>query len=226
MIISKDIIEGKFIDESKNRFICRVLIGEKVFECYVPSASKLNNYLNLKGKNVLLIKNKGNNTRTQYSLFAVMYYRKYIILNLSIANDIVQEYLHNNYLGCKISKEKYIGEYKSDFLVCGENNIIVEVKAIISVTKESIFPTVYSERAVTQLKYISDLLTKGWKVQYFYISLSPIVNRIEINCNDEFSEYHRLLKECISKGMFIRGFNIYYENNKLKIGKELKILLR
>lgn len=225
VIISDEIVEGIFIDESKNRFLCSVLIGDEVFECYVPSASKLKNYLNLKGKKVLLVKNRGKNTRTIYSLFAVRYYSKYIILNLLIANDVVKDYLKDTYCGYEIINEKYIGEYKSDFLVRGKSNIVIEVKGIISTRKEVVFPTVYSSRAVIQLEHIYNILTIGWKVQYFYISLSPIVREVTINCENDFDEYYRLLAKCIEKGMEIKGFNVYYKDGEIKIGEEMKVLL-
>lgn len=225
MDIKAELTEGIFIEESKNRFMCKVLVNGEVLECYVPSASKLNNYLILKGKIVLLIKNKGEKTRTKFSLFAIRYYRKYIILNLAIANDVVEEYLQRRYTSYEISKEKYIDDYKSDFIIYGEKTIAIEVKGIIAPRNKVLFPTVYSQRAVRQLKWIIKLLEKGWMVQYFYISLSPIVNEIEINCKHPFTEYGSLLKECVSRGMALKGLNIYYENNEIKIGSPLKILI-
>lgn len=83
------LIEGVFIEESKNRFLCKVLIDNKVCECYVPSSSRIENYLNVKGKKVLLTPNKSN-SRTNYSLFAVKFYNKYILLNLNLTNKVVE----------------------------------------------------------------------------------------------------------------------------------------
>jgi len=85
MITIETPIEGIFKSESKNRFLCNVLVNGKLCECYIPSSSKLSPLVNLKGKKVLLTLNKGTNNRTKYSVFAVQHYRKYILLNLNIA---------------------------------------------------------------------------------------------------------------------------------------------
>lgn len=98
MIISEDIVEGIFIEESKDRFLCSVLVDECVLECYVPSASKLKNYLNMKNKRVLLVKNKKLNSRTKYSVFAVKYYNQYIIVSLLVVNRVLEEYLGQIYI--------------------------------------------------------------------------------------------------------------------------------
>jgi len=223
LLISNEIIDGIFITESKNRFLCSVLIENKVCECYVPSASKLKNYLNIKGKKIILLKNKDSIGRTQYSVFATMYYKKYIILNLAIVNRILEEYLKVTYDPSIVYREKYIGNYKTDFIVCGESTIIIEAKGIISPRRKVVFPTVYSKRAIDQLNNIVNLIEEGMEVQYFLISLSPIVREIKINNDSRFIEYVELLNKCISKGMILKGFSVYYENKEVKIGHNIKI---
>lgn len=65
-----ELIKGIFIEESKNRFLCKVVVDGVLHECYVPSSSKIENYLNINNKEILLTRNQGGNRRTKYSLFA------------------------------------------------------------------------------------------------------------------------------------------------------------
>lgn len=225
MIVYEEIIEGTFIEESKNRFLCKVLVLDKICECYVGSASKLRNYLKLTGKKVLIKKNVGKDLRTKYSLFAIMYYGKYILLNLSIVNAILEEYLKNNFKKSIIYKEKFIEDYKSDFLISGKENISVEAKGIIAAKKEVIFPTVYSSRAIRQMNLILNLLKKGWKAEYYFISLSPIVKTIHINKSKLYKEYSNLLVQCIDNGMKVKGFNVFYKGTEIKIKDKINVII-
>lgn len=73
------LVEGIFIHELKNRFLCEVSINEVPTTCYVPSSCHLSNFLQLQGKRVLLIKNSSSTSRTMYALFAVPYKKNYIV---------------------------------------------------------------------------------------------------------------------------------------------------
>lgn len=222
----EDILEGVFIEESKNRFICRILIEDEIHECYIASASRLDNYIKLVGKKVLLVKNLKENSRTRYSVFAVKYYNKYILLNLNIVNRIVHKYLIMNNKNCIVNREQYINEYKADFVITGNKNIVVEAKGIIATKRSVLFPIVYSPRAIFQLKEILNLLDHGCNVQYYFISLSPIVRTIIINSSNEYSEYHKLLCKCVEKGMEIKGFSVKYEKSStIQINRRIRVML-
>lgn len=222
MKVVNHLFVGKFIKENKNRFICQVLVNNEIVECYVPSASKLNNYIQLNNKEVLLTKNKGKNVRTKYSLYAVKYYSKYIMLNLNMANRIVEEYINNYFSFEKLSREKSIEGYKSDFILEKDGHIeVIEAKGIISTAKKVIFPSVYSQRAINQLLVLLNLLKHGYKVYYFYVSLSSTVRNIEINIKD--TEYTRLFKECIKLGMEVVGIRSYLESDFIRIHDDIKI---
>ena len=222
--VTDNLFKGKFIQESKNRFLCKIIIEENIEECYVPSASKLENYIKLEGKEVLLCQNTNKKSRTRYSLFAVKFYSKYIILNLNVANNIVANYIANNWEYDKLHKEKKIANYKSDFLVEYRNKIkIIEVKGIITTSKEIMFPSVFSKRAIDQLIKLLELLKQGYEVVYFYVSLSPTVEFIIINSEDE--EYYKLLKECVIRGMKIVGLKSYYKSGVIKISDNLGVLI-
>ena len=88
-------ISGVFVKELKNRFLCEVKIDGKVEECYVPSSCHLSNFLQLKGKRVVLIPTQGKNPRTKYALYAAQYRRNYIILNTSLSNVAIEKGIHN-----------------------------------------------------------------------------------------------------------------------------------
>ncbi|MFL0196108.1 DNA/RNA nuclease SfsA [Clostridium sp. WILCCON 0269] len=225
MKIRNEILEGVFLEEKKNRFLCSVLIDNRIEECYIPSASKLENYIKLKHKRVLLTKNKGNENKTEYSVFAVKYYGRFIILNLSIVNKILEEYICLNYKYDYLQKEKFIGKYKADFLILNNNKTLVEAKGIIAANKKVLFPTIYSQRAIEQLKSILELLNRGWKAEYYFISLSPIINRITINRDFMYMGYRNLLKKCVDCGMLIKAFNIYYEDGSLMVKNKIKVFI-
>ncbi|MBU5671067.1 DNA/RNA nuclease SfsA [Paenibacillus brevis] len=227
MIVDEKIIAGIFVEESKNRFLCRVIIDNKICECYVPSSSRIDNYLNLKGREVLLTENKGINKRTRFSLFAVKYYNKYILINLNMVNKIVGAMIlernmkHLSEIG--IRREQTVEGYKTDLIV--EDNgefTIIEIKGVISAKREVEFPSVASERATMQLKKIKELLQRGYKVVYLIVSLSPIVKKIVLD--PDFSEYYYLLNECVELGMRLKGFSLSYEEGSIIYNQKLRII--
>lgn len=224
MNIDQSYTKGRFIKECKNRFLCEVKVNNEVIECYVPSASRLGNYINLTGKEVLLKENKGNSLRTKYSLVAVKHYNSYILLNLNYANLLVREYLEKSYKYDHLYQEKVIDGYKTDFVLLNDNNkLLVEAKGIISVDKDIIFPSVYSGRAVKQLELLINLLEKGYEVNYFFVSLSPTVKNVLINPGDV--EYRRLLLECIKKGMDVMGLRCHLQKDNVQIFSDLNIVI-
>ena len=116
------LIKAIFISEIKNRFLCEVSIDGIKTRCYVPSSCRLDNLLDLKGKEVLLIPTSSKNAKTSFSLLAIAYRSNYIILNSSLANYAVGQALTSrrfSSLGKRklILRETYVGEYKSDFFI-------------------------------------------------------------------------------------------------------------
>ncbi|WP_158289638.1 DNA/RNA nuclease SfsA [Paenibacillus flagellatus] len=221
-------IKGIFIKESKNRFLCTVLINGLVNECYVPSSSRIENYLELHNREVLLTKNQSKKKRTEYSLFAVKYYNKYILINLNMINSIVQFMIQENKLktlsGFSIKREQLINRYKADLLLENEEGIriVIEVKGIISSKQEVMFPSIYSERAILQLSRIKQLLQAGEKVSYIIVSLSPTVRRIILD--DTYREYYHSFKECLELGMQVQAFSVNFHDGVITFGKRIRII--
>ena len=107
-------IYGTFKEESKNRFLCQVTINSKNVECYIPSSCRLGNFIDMKGRTVLLKHNQAKDARTEYAVYAVKIKNEFILLNLSQANRIIEEALPKrrfSFLGLRrqIVREKKIG---------------------------------------------------------------------------------------------------------------------
>lgn len=218
-------ISGVFVKELKNRFLCEVKIDGKVEECYVPSSCHLSNFLQLKGKRVVLIPTQGKNPRTKYALYAAPYRRNYIILNTSLSNVAIEKGIHNrrfSYLGKRsnVQKEHSVEGYKADLYV-PQTKTIVEIKSVLSENDEAVFPTVFSERTQNQLKSIQEMLDKGYKVVFIIVSLNPYIKKLTIDISTEF---YSELTRCIEKGMEIRAYTSHLKDYEIEIKKQIPLL--
>ena len=216
---------GRFVRELKNRFLCEVKIDGKVEECYVPSSCHLSNFLQLKGKRVVLVPTQGKNPRTRYALHAAPYRKNYIILNTSLSNVPIEKGIHNrrfSYLGKRenVQKEHSIEGYKADIYIPATNTI-VEIKSVLSSNDKAVFPTVYSERTQNQLKSIQEMLDKGYKVAFIIVSLNPYIKKITI---DKGTEFYAELTKCLKKGMEFRAYTSQLCSYEIEIKKQIPLL--
>lgn len=203
-------IYGTFQAEMKNRFLCNVNIDGKEVTCYIPSSCKLSNFIDMTGRTVLLKPVEVPNARTSYAVYAVKYRKNFILLNLAQANKIIEDQIRRRYfafLGARknVQREYKIGSYKTDLFI-HDTNTLIEIKSTLAFSKESTFPTVYSERAVRQLKEISCLLDEGYHACYVLVSLNPCVKEIVIN--SKVVDYYKIFIECIKKGMTYCAFSV------------------
>lgn len=216
--------KGIFVKELKNRFLCEVLIDGISTVCYVPSSCHLSNFLKLEGKQVLLAPTQSPKSRTQFSLFAVSYRNSYILLNTSMANRAIETNIHKrrfSFLGKRttVLKEYTIYQYKSD-LYLENTDTLVEIKSIISTNQTAVFPTVYSERSLKQLKQLQELMKQGHKVCFFIVSLCPTVKEI---CIDKNSEFYEEFIKCIRLGMQVSAYGCRFNHDEIDISKTLVV---
>lgn len=206
-------LTGKFIKECKNRFLCLVEINGNIEECYVSSSSKLENYIDLTGCNVLLKKNVGKKLRTDYTLHAAYYKRAWVLLNLNYINELVHtEYLKTTGIDTAgIIRECFIGEYKSD-LYLPEKEKIVEAKGILSGDDIAKFPLVSCGRALKQMEEIENILDEGFKVDYTFVLMNPKIQSIALN--SEQKQFVEVFKACIDKGLVPRYYTVRWRQGK------------
>jgi len=226
-VMNKDYIVGTFIREEKNRFICTVNVEGKEEECYIPSSCRLENFLELAGKKVLLKENQNKNARTRLTVYALKMKYNYLILKTSEANEIVANAITGRrfaFLGKRsiIEKERSIEGYKSDIFL-PETRTIIEIKSIITVGKMAVFPTVYSERAINQLKKVKELLRIGYKVVYIFVSLNPYVRAITLSEEKVQEEYYNLFKSCIEEGMVCKAYTSRLKDGRPILSSEIPL---
>ena len=224
----EEYLVGIFIKEMKNRFRCLVNVNGENTVCYIPSSCRLSNFIDLSNRKVLLQPIKTVTSKMKYSVFAAKYGKNYILLNLSMANRIIEEQLGRRYfsfLGKRknVAHEVSVNGYKSDLYI-RDTNTIIEVKTIISTKGEAVFPSVYSERANKQLTDILRLLNEGYGVCYIFVSLNPYVRSIDIN--EALTEYYNLFCKCVLNGMIYCGFSIRFKNEKPILRSKIPVELK
>lgn len=224
---SADYIYGTFRTEIKNRFLCSVNIDGKDETCYIPSSCRLSNFIDMTGRTVLLKPIETPNARTSFAVYAVKYRKNFILLNLAQANRVIEAQLKRRYfsfLGARktVSREYKIGSYKTDLYV-HDTKTLIEIKSTLSFSKESVFPTVYSERAVKQLKEISRLLDEGYRACYVLASLNPYVKEIVINSKVE--DYYKTFMECVEKGMTYCAFSVRLREQAPELYAKIKVTI-
>ncbi len=217
-------IAGLFVRELKNRFLCEVIIDGKAEVCYIPSSCHLSNFLQLEGKEVLLMPTVAKKARTSFAVVAVKFKRSYIILNTSYANRLVEYAIQGrklSYLGKRKTclREKNVNEYKCDLYI-EDTKTIVEIKSVISASDIGVFPTVYSERSLNQLSKIKELLQSGYRADYIIVSLNPYVKSIELLKDTQF---YAEFEECINLGMSVHAFNCKIQNKMILLNTKLLI---
>ena len=218
---------GRFVSESKNRFLCTVLVDGAEEVCYIASSCRLDNFIDLRGKDVLLRRNTGKNSSTQYSVLGIKHKRNYILLNTSWANRAIAADIHSrrfSFIGKRtdIKKEAVIKDYRSDFYI-PRSNTVIEVKSVISTSSVATFPTVFSERTLHQLDAIEALLFEGYRAFFIIVSLNPYVKEIHLL---EDTECYSHLKRCFSQGLILKGFACgLSDDGEPHIRKEIPIIL-
>ena len=220
------LLTGIFKEELKNRFLCLVEVNGADTLCYIPSSCRLSNFLDLTGRTVLLKPHLSSQSRTKYAVFALQTTgRHYILLNMSESNRIIEAAIVKrrfSFLGkrTQIKRESTVEGYKCDLYI-EDTKTVVEIKSLLAFNKQAVFPSVFSQRAIDQLKSIKELLEKGYRVVYVFASLNPEVKLVTIN--NDIKDYYRAFKDCIEKGMVIKGYTFEETEGEFAIKASVRI---
>ena len=121
----------------------------------------------------------------------------------------------------QIRREKLIEGYKADLYI-EDTGTVIEIKTVLSTAKEAEFPTIYSERTISQLKKIKSLLEKGHSCCLLFISLSPTVCSINLNYDPKFLE---LFKLCVDKGLIYKALRLKTTERNIMVDRSIEVVL-
>ena len=142
-IFKEKLIEG-VIKERKNRFIFKVIIDKKEYDCHCPSTGTIGRII-FKNIPCLLSKGKNEKRATPYTVEAISLdkpnekNKKWIGINLVASNKYIEYFLKNNMFNKiikninSIKREKRLGNSKIDFII--NNNCYLEVKTFLEVLR-------------------------------------------------------------------------------------------
>lgn len=99
-MIPEGCIVGTFVSEEKNRFLCTVNNAGIHETCYIASSCRLDNFIDLRGKRVLLKATASKNASTKYAVCAVKHKQSYILLNTALANRAIENSMNSRRLSC------------------------------------------------------------------------------------------------------------------------------
>jgi DNA-binding sugar fermentation-stimulating protein len=221
-----ELISGIFIEECKSRFLCKVDINGQCELCYVSSSSKLAPFIELKGKEVVLIKNISTTSKTKYTLQAVKNETGYILLNLSFINRLLgEEFKRPESLysvADRILSEKTISEgLKVDFFIEGKQDVVIEAKGIISNAGGACLPAMRVDRAVNQLKCFQKLLKKGISVHYYFVLMNPLINNLKLDKTK--MEFYKLFRSCLKNGMQVFIYKVVWNEDNIYLARDKSI---
>ena len=215
---------GVFLEECKNRFRCLVKIRDKEEICYLSSSSKLTPFIQLQGREVLLVKNLSSKSKSAYTVHAVKSDTGYILLNLGHVNTLLMtefEKPGSLYAGAKnICREKIVHRnHRADFYIEQEQRTVIEAKGLITEKAVSYLPSMNVERAVTQLKIFKKLLKAGCEVHYYLVLMNPAIGSVKLD--KARTDYYKEFRVCIKSGMKCFIYRVKYEDKHFFVVRDI-----
>lgn len=215
---------GVFLEECRHRFRCLVKIQDKEEICYLSSSSKLTPFIQLQGREVLLIKNLNSKSKSAYTVHAVKSDTGYILLNLGHVNALLMTEFEKPggfYAGAKeICREKKVHQnLRADFCIEQEQRTIIEAKGLITEKAVSYLPSMTVERAVTQLKIFKKLLKAGCEVHYYLVLMNPAIGAVELD--KARTDYYKEFRACLKSGMKCFIYRVQCEETRFFVVRDI-----
>ena len=218
-----EIKEG-YLLERLNRFVGRIKIKDKIYNCHIADTGRLKEILT-KNRKIWVVKNR-KGLKTDYKLIsAEMENDEVVLVNTSLHSKIALNSIKKGILGFlpkSIKAEYTIGKSRLDFLI--DNKILVELKASnLLLDNRCIFPDAPTERGVKHLNELLEAKRKGYK------SIILIMGLRECSCfypNTKLDKkFSNTFFEVLSKGVEFKGFKIRIskEDKKIYINGKMEI---
>lgn len=218
----RNIYKATFL-ERPNRFIARVLLGDKVETVHVKNTGRCRELL-LPDSQVILSKSDSKERKTQYDLIAV--YKKglgLVNIDSQAPNTVMKEWLNKHF--DFVRPEYRYGKSRIDFyLEKGNKRYLVEVKGC-TLEKEGIgyFPDAPTERGVRHIYELIDAREKGYECALAFVIQMPQVNEVRPNIQIQ-PEFGTAWNDALKAGVRIWFLGCDVTEEKLSINNSRVIV--
>lgn len=210
-----DVYECNIISRP-NKFIVRVLMGNKIVNAYVANTGRLSKYLS-KGIKAYCVKVKRKYGKTELDLLAVEDKGLGAIISVRYQNLVFEKSLNNGLIpwlkGCKIIKRNVkLGNSLIDYLIkCYKKEIYVETKSAVMRGNNhyAMYPDCPTLRGRQHIKILTDLSLESKICILLFIAAIPYVKAFQPNKFSDPKLYKALLK-AIEAGVLIKSISMYY----------------
>lgn len=200
------LIQAQFLYFVENRFRCFIEINHTTYSCYVASSSSLKKYIFFSDHPTCYVYKQNR----KYTLFSIEFNGKQLIVDFKIINKIFAKNIKSKHL----LFEKKILDYRCD--IYDENKKdIYEIKAVLSVQNECVYPDKNSFRIYKQLERLAKLQNE-YNIKIIFILLCPLNKKINFTdkIKQAISEFYNLeILFCyclfqIGKGIELKTANV------------------
>ena len=210
-------IEGVFI-RRRNRFIAEVAVNEQVETVHVRNTGRLRE-LFIEGAPVLLEPSSNPERKTRYSLICVQKNGKWVNVDSTAPNQIVEEMVRSGRLFSDITyvkREKTFGNSRFDLYVehSGQKHYI-EVKGVtLEADGAARFPDAPTERGIKHIRELIEAKRQGYSASIIFVIQMKGVHRFEPN-RAAHAAFADALQEAAAVGVEILAFDCIVTRDSL-----------
>ncbi len=210
-------IEGVFI-RRRNRFIAEVAVNEQVETVHVRNTGRLRE-LFIEGAPVLLEPSSNPERKTRYSLICVRKNGKWVNVDSTAPNQIVEEMVRSGRLFSDITyvkREKTFGNSRFDLYVeHGGQKHYIEVKGVtLEADGAARFPDAPTERGIKHIRELIEAKRQGYSASIIFVIQMKGVHRFEPN-RAAHAAFADALQEAAAAGVEIQAFDCIVTRDSL-----------
>ncbi len=220
----QDVYDGNFI-ERPNRFIARVTVNGQTEVVHVKNTGRCRELL-VPGCRVFLSKSPVATRKTAYDLIGVMKGSRCINMDAQVPNDVMAEWLQQQYPRAQIRREVTYGNSRFDFYIeAGTRRILMEVKGVtLEENGVAFFPDAPTLRGVKHLKELTACLQDGYEACVaFVIQMKDVaVFRPNDRMHPEFGE---ALRTAQAAGVQVLAMDCQVTRDTIRIDAPVSVCL-
>lgn len=225
--MSSEIIQGIFV-KKYNRFLCAVIIDQKVWDCHIPNTGRLGELL-FEGNTVGVRYVAHPNRKTSYELVMAKKDQHWYSVDSRVPNQLVKQWaeaqLVSKWQGCKLIGEKTFGNSRFDFKIEGPLYGFIEVKGVtLEKNGRGYFPDAPTERGKKHLLELMKVSEQGMYAAVVFVCQCESIE--SFSPNDETDpEFGQILRRLHEADIDILAFQAKVTLEGIGFGKEIPVVL-